>query len=133
MKNQIIEQWMKLAEEDLGVSKHLMETYYPKPLEIICYHCQQAAEKALKAVIIFLNVPGEVPKKHDLSFLLNEIKSKVTIDEALYDYADVLTPYGVVIRYPNEIDIEERHAERAVEYAEHILEWAKQIMESKQI
>lgn len=36
-----------MAVMDLGVAKHLDETYRPKPLEIICYHCQQAAEKAI--------------------------------------------------------------------------------------
>jgi hypothetical protein len=30
-----------MAAADLGVAKHLDATYYPKPLEIICYHCQQ--------------------------------------------------------------------------------------------
>lgn len=44
--------WLDMADMDLGVAKHLMENYYPKPLEIICYRCQQAAEKAIKAVVI---------------------------------------------------------------------------------
>ena len=43
--------WIEFAKTDLGVAKHLDEQYYPKPLEIICYHCQQAAEKAIKAII----------------------------------------------------------------------------------
>lgn len=43
-----VSRWMNMAEQDYGVSKHLFETYYPKPLEIICYHCQQAAEKAIQ-------------------------------------------------------------------------------------
>ena len=62
--------WLGFAKTDLGVSKHLMDVYYPKPLEIICYHCQQAAEKAIKAVAIFHGAQGGLPKKHNLSFLL---------------------------------------------------------------
>ena len=46
--NQETKQWLDMADMDLGVAKYLMENYYPKPLEIICYHCQQAAEKPLK-------------------------------------------------------------------------------------
>ena len=46
--NQETKQWLDMADMDLGVAKYLMENYYPKPLEIICYHCQQAAEKAIK-------------------------------------------------------------------------------------
>ena len=41
-----------IAKHSLGVARHLYETYRPQPLEIICYHCQQAAEKAIKAVIV---------------------------------------------------------------------------------
>ena len=45
-------EWLSYAEDDLGVAKHLLETYYPKPLAIICFHCQQAAEKAVKSIIV---------------------------------------------------------------------------------
>ena len=30
-----------------------------------------------------------------------------------YDYADTLTPYGVSIRYPNELFLEEKHAKKS--------------------
>lgn len=33
-------EWYDMAVVDLGVAKHLEDTYYPKPLEIICCHCQ---------------------------------------------------------------------------------------------
>ncbi len=83
--DQEIEQWLELAKMDFGVADYLLKTYHPKPLEIICYHCQQSAEKALKAVIIFYGAQGGLPKLHDLSFLLNQIKNMVEIDEKLYD------------------------------------------------
>lgn len=116
-------QWLKLADVDLGVAKHLMENYYPKPLEIICYHCQQAAEKAIKALVVDCGSQGGIPKLHDLSFLLNQVKNLVKIDEKFFDYADTLTPYGVSVRYPNELYLEERHAKEAIQYAEEILDW----------
>ena len=84
--------WLSVAETDLGVARHLYESYHPKPLEIICYHCQQSAEKAIKAVIIAHGAQGGMPKLHDLSFLLNQIKNMAEIDERYYDYADTLTP-----------------------------------------
>ena len=121
--------WISTAETDLGVAKHLFENYYPKPLEIICYHCQQAAEKAVKGVIVFFDAQGGIPKKHDISFLMNQLKNTVDIDEALYDYADALTPYGVAVRYPNELSLEERHARQAIEYADAILAWARETVE----
>ena len=121
-------QWMKLAEMDYGVAQHLYETYYPKPYEIICYHGQQAAEKAIKAIIMAGGAQGGLPKLHDLSFLLNQIRNTVKIEERYYDYADALTPYGVSIRYPNELFLEERHAKEALRMAKEILEWAKDII-----
>ena len=121
------EEWLSIAETDLGVARPLYETYHPKPLEIICYHCQQAAEKAIKAVIIANGAQGGMPKLHDLAFLLDQIKNMVEIDEAYYDYADELTPYGVAVRYPSELFLEERHAKSALNHAAEMLKWAKDI------
>lgn len=122
-------EWYRMAVMDLGVARHLEATYYPKPLEIICYHCQQSAEKAIKALIMYYGCEGGMPKLHDLSFLLNQIRNKVHIEDEYYDYADALTPYGVSIRYPNELFLEERHAKDALEFAGKILEWVKGIVE----
>lgn len=118
-------EWLQTAETDYGVAKHLCETYRPQPLEVICYHCQQSAEKAIKAVIIANGTQGGMPKLHDLSFLLNQLKNMVDIEEKYYDYADALTPYGVSIRYPNELFLENHHAEKALQMAEEFLAWAR--------
>ncbi|MCM1387657.1 MAG: HEPN domain-containing protein [Bacillus sp. (in: Bacteria)] len=125
---QEIREWYDMAVVDLGVAKHLYDTYYPKPLEIICYHCQQAAEKAIKALIMYCGVEGGMPKLHDLSFLLNQIKNKIQIEDRYYDYADTLTPYGVSVRYPNELFLEEKHAKEALEFSSEILIWVEEII-----
>ena len=118
-------EWLSFAEADLGVAEHLDKTYHPKPLEIICFHCQQAAEKAVKSIIVLNGSQGGIPKKHDLFLLLNQIKNMVSIDEKYYDYADILAPYGVAMRYPNELFLEERHAEKAIQMANEFVKWAK--------
>ncbi|MCI9072038.1 MAG: HEPN domain-containing protein [Lachnospiraceae bacterium] len=128
---QEVKEWYDMAAVDLGVAKHLDATYYPKPLEIICYHCQQAAEKAIKALIMYFGEEGGMPKLHDLSFLLNQIKNKVSIDERFYDYADTLTPYCVAVRYPNELFLEERHVKEALEFADELFQWVTHIVEEK--
>ena len=74
-------EWLSFAEADLGVAEHLNKTYHPKPLEIICFHCQQAAEKAVKSIIVLNGSQGGIPKKHDLFLLLNQIKNMVSIEE----------------------------------------------------
>lgn len=126
-------EWYDMAVMDLGVARHLDETYRPKPLEIICYHCQQAAEKAIKALIIYYGGEGGMPKLHDLSFLLNQIKNKAYIEDKYYDYADALTPYGVSVRYPNELFLEERHVKEALEFSDEILRWVQSIVSSDAI
>ena len=118
-----------MAEVDYNVAEHLYATYHPRPLEIICYHCQQAAEKAVKALILWQNDGRKVPKKHDISFLLDRLKDNMDVDESYYDYADSLTPYGVVVRYPSELHLEPRHAQGALQHAGAILEWAKSIVQ----
>ena len=118
-------EWLSFAEADLGVAEHLDKTYHPKPLEIICFHCQQAAEKAVKSIIVLNGSQGGIPKKHDLFLLLNQIKNMVSIEEKYYDYADILAPYGVAMRYPNELFLEERHAEKAIQMANEFVKWAK--------
>ena len=118
-------EWLSFAEADLGVAEHLNKTYHPKPLEIICFHCQQAAEKAVKSIIVLNGSQGGIPKKHDLFLLLNQIKNMVSIEEKYYDYADILAPYGVAMRYPNELFLEDRHAEKAIQMANEFVKWAK--------
>ncbi|MCD8055773.1 MAG: HEPN domain-containing protein [Clostridiales bacterium] len=122
---QEVKRWLEISETDLNVAKHLFKTYYPKPCEIICYHCQQCAEKAIKAVILSFGLPSGLPKVHDLSYLLNLLKDSVDIDEKYYDYADTLMPYGVSVRYPNEMYLDESHAKKALLMAQEILDWAK--------
>ena len=122
-------EWLIIAETDLGVARHLYETYHPKPLEIICYHCQQAAEKAIKAVIVEYGAQGGMPKLHDLAFLLDQVKNMVVVDDKYYDYADELTPYGVAVRYPSELFLEKRHAVSALNHAAELLKWARVICE----
>lgn len=120
--------WLAFAKTDLGVAKHLDKEYSPKPLEVICYHCQQAAEKAVKSIIIASAGPEGIPKKHNLSFLLEKTKGYVSIPEVYFDYADTLTPYGIAVRYPNELHIEESHVQEALKAAQDIVSWADKII-----
>ena len=73
----------------------------PEPLrEIIAFHCQQAAEKYLKAFLVSRQI--EFPKTHDLEELL-ELLAPVRPDVvAMLEGIDVLSPFGVKIRYPGD-------------------------------
>lgn len=91
--------WLSRARDDLGAAAKLLSGSDPFPATA-SYHCQQAAEKALKAVIA--GTGAAIPKTHDLRVLLGH---SVGIDQSLdvfYDACDELTPYSTEFRYPNE-------------------------------
>jgi HEPN domain-containing protein len=96
-KRDEIRQWLLKADHDLGSAKLLAggATAYP---DTAVYHCQQAAEKALKA---FLTLQDEIfPKTHDLSALLDRCVALEPTLETLRDMAEILTPYATAFRYP---------------------------------
>ena len=45
--------WMNLSQRDHDIALHLQKTFIPLPVETICFHSQQAVEKALKAVLAY--------------------------------------------------------------------------------
>ena len=55
--------WIRFAEDDLESAKILANHYKPK-IEISCYHCQQSAEKILKAFLIYNTIDNVFT--HDL-------------------------------------------------------------------
>ena len=117
-----IERWLEKARDDLGVARHLNEQYHPKPVEIICFHCQQAAEKAIKAVILSRGAQ-EIPRSHDLSLLLHHLKD--ISEKRILDFANLLNPYAVKVRYPNEMYLQDSDCSTALCGAQEILGWCE--------
>ena len=135
MRSEETAQWMRYAQNDYDLVSHLFYgDYYPKPLEIICYHCSQAAEKAVKALFVYIGVCGNVPKTHDIQFLLTQMKSILKdekcleITDEIYDWGAFLTKYSMSVRYPNELNVDEQSTKIAVEYMEKFFEWVKKIL-----
>ena len=121
---QDIQAWLDYARMDLNAAGILF-AHHPRPCEIICYHCQQTAEKAIKALFIYFDIPGGIPRKHDLSFLLNQLRNKTDIPAELTRRADILSVYGIISRYPNEIQVDDERTRLALQYAEAFLQWAQ--------
>ena len=90
-------EWVEFAERDYEASLQLAESHNP-PFEIIGYHCQQTAEKYLKAMLIENN--QQVPHIHDLGKLNSECRKIQTELEQIQDVCERLTPFGTVTRYP---------------------------------
>lgn len=66
--------------------------------------------KLLKGVLISRGVT--IKKTHDLGLLAEMLQEYTEVDEKYLEMCDDLTPYGVKIRYPQELFIEEYHVKR---------------------
>ena len=103
---------------------HLFKTMYPKPLEIICFHCQQAAEKAIKALFVLKEI--EVIKIHDLTILLKKIETFFLIPLSVKNASDDLTPFAATFRYPQYPDIDEDITRKALADMDTVIDWCKE-------
>jgi HEPN domain-containing protein len=130
VKRGLVRQWLAKADEDLNAAKALLAlgTAF---FATIGFHCQQAAEKYLKAFLTWRQI--EFPKTHDLNLLLGLISTAApSLAESLEDIAE-LTVYGVEIRYPGDIpEITKEDAAEAVQLAERVRESIKGALETKQ-
>ena len=90
-------QWIEKADEDLLVVHQLIEAG-SIARGTIGFHCQQAAEKYLKAFIIFHGIEPE--RTHNLEFLLSRC-SEIDTSFSSIDPMN-LTDYGVEARYPGD-------------------------------
>lgn len=98
-------------------------------LEDLCFQAQQAAEKALKAVLIMLNV--RFPHTHDLSALLSLAEKAGQLIPRHVREAALLTDYAVEARYPGfgELVTQEEYVQ-AVSIAAEAVRWAEALMQS---
>lgn len=113
--------WLRYAKMDYDVAVH-DTNLYPLPIEIVCYHAQQAGEKALKAVLAYYG--QEIPRTHDL-FRLLELCAEHFPD--LMDCATAakrLTDYAVITRYPSMVELELTDMTNALAYAKQLLDAA---------
>ena len=112
------EDWLRFSRDDLESAVFLLGLA-PRKIEIICYHCQQCAEKALKAISAFFD--EEISRSHDLRSLLRAGVRHFPALESLMEVLAELQPYAVAVRYPYEIEVVSGDEERAIENARKTL------------
>lgn len=123
MANPVPSGLLDLATADLDTARRLI---VPGLYHNACYHAQQTAEKALKAVL--LHEITTFPKTHDLSRLVDAIRvSQPTFPEFALESA-VLNEYAVDMRDEPEVltDVDMDESKAAIGYAETILDYARQ-------
>ena len=98
-ENNLIQQWIKKAEDDLTAAEFLIKAENILT-SIVCFHCQQSAEKFIKAYLVQLNI--EFGNSHDLDYLLGLIEKRNDFESGLYNLIDKFENFAVELRYPNQ-------------------------------
>lgn len=96
--SQKVADWIEKADHDLGTAK-LIYLHIPEYFDMIAFHCQQATEKYIKAILLFFEI--EFERTHNLIYLLELLSKRIDITGELFDKVILLNGFGVQIRYPD--------------------------------
>jgi len=128
-KHSLVSAWLAKAGSDMGAA-HSLILGMDRHLDAGVYHCQQAAEKSLKAILTFHDIP--FPKTHNLTELLIACHAAAPSAEKFLEYANLLTPYATEFRYPGDVfepSIED--AKVALTMANEFLSYAREILQER--
>jgi len=110
-------EWFFFADADFD-SAEILNNAYRKHSGIICYHCQQAVEKYLKAFLCYNGViPPKIHVLETLCALCSEFDS--SFNDIAKDCA-YLSPFAVHARYPLELEINDVNMIKSLEITQKI-------------
>ena len=121
--------WLRRAKSNLALAS--IEPADPAILyDDLCFDAQQAAEKAIKAVLVARK--RDFPKIHDVGRLLDLVsQAGLTVPDDVR-LASRLTPYAVTGRYADALEeVTEAEWREAVALAEHVVRWAVAAIEGE--
>ena len=124
-KYEAAREWIKYSDNDLTAVNQLI-THHPIQIEIVCCLCQQSAEKALKAYLVFQEVA--LPKTNDLNLLVAECKK---FDEQFNGFLDECTRLNVYASQPIDpfgLDLSNEDMRTAIKDCNKINELVKSLM-----
>ena len=117
--------WLRYAASDLEIARIAQS---PRVLlGGLCFHAQQAAEKALKAVLVAHATP--FPRTHNITTLLDLLPPDIVLPSEA-EAAASLTDYAVLSRYPENLEpVTEEEYREAVRLAEAVVHWAEALIQ----
>ena len=114
--------WLGRAKSSLALAEQ-GQTIVGVSLEDLCFHAQQAAEKALKAVCVQQNIA--FPKTHSLVRLIDLLEENGIVVPKKAKSADVLSLYAVDTRYPGVSErVTKAEYKKALKLASQVVSWA---------
>jgi len=99
-RKELLRSWLTKAASDLR-SARVLGSADDAPLDTAIYHCQQTAEKAVKAFLVSKKISPE--KTHDIRKLTLEAAAHEPRFNEVMDIAVSLTPYAWEFRYPDDL------------------------------
>lgn len=126
---EIVQIWLTRARSDLQLGRAGVNTPGVLP-EDACFHAQQCAEKALKALLLQHQIP--FPRTHAIEVLLDILKLHgQTVPENVNE-TFVLTEYAVQTRYPGDWEpVTKKEAREALAGAALVLAWVESRLEDQ--
>jgi len=122
MDKLIVGEWLKYALNDLEATQ-ILSQHHPMKVEIMCYLCQQAAEKTLKAFLLYND--REPPKTHSLEHLVDLCKEISDEFDEIIEDCEYLNPFGIQPRYPFGLELLESDAVISIQKCEKIYSFIK--------
>ncbi|MCS6842970.1 MAG: HEPN domain-containing protein [Caldilineales bacterium] len=121
-------EWLRRAQSNL------IRAQQPKPegvyWEDLCFDAQQAAEKAIKALLIFYGIPFRFV--HDLTELLTRLEQGGVHLPKDVRSAAALSNYAVEARYPGPTEpVTEEEYQEAVALAEVVVRWVERLVKAE--
>ena len=123
---ELARQWIAKAQNDLLNADNNLKAEQI-PFDTVCFHCQQAVEKFLKAYLVSNEqIPSHT---HDLLLLLERVLPFNPEAENLRETLSLLMPYAVEIRYPDDWFLPSAEdAHEAREAADNVLQWLHTVL-----
>jgi HEPN domain-containing protein len=117
-------EWVQKAEEDWGVAVREAAVANP-PRNVVAFHCQQCAEKYLKALRHESGL--SIPRIHDLDQVRSDLLPHEPSLKGLKTACVILSRYAVDYRYPG-FSTSTREMRAAVRHAERVRLKARTIL-----
>jgi HEPN domain-containing protein len=129
-KLNVVRSWFRKAENDLINAENTIKMESP-PTDTICFHSQQCAEKYIKGFLTFHEI--YFPKTHSIEYLVELCKQIVPKIDSELENVEILSSYGVEVRYPDEIyyDIPQEDAQEAIDLAKRVKSIVLKYLEGK--
>jgi len=118
---EVATEWLRRARSNLVLARQ------PKPPEVfwedLCFDAEQAAEKAIKALLVFHRI--DFPRTHQLAELLTLLtQAGHAVPDDVWE-SERLADFAVLMRYPgSRPPVDEEEHRHAVRLADRVVAWA---------